>query len=54
MVSAQLPALLRPVNPAGLLRQVGDIAVVAERVAELLAEVAGLALSVPADGDTWM
>ena len=49
-VSERLAALLRPVRSLGLLGQVGDIVVAAETAEELLARVADLAVSEPADG----
>ena len=44
-----MAAVLRPVRSLGLLGQVGDIVVAAETGEELLARVADLAVSEPAD-----
>ena len=48
--SERLAALLRPVRSLGLLGQVGDIVVAVETGRELLARVADLVVSEPADG----
>ena len=49
-VSERLSALLRPVRSLGLLGQVGDIVLAAETGEEMLARVAELLESEPADG----